>query len=301
MSKAADTARQWLADLVKSANLSEEAKKALETTLGTPEALDYVGRSALRQADYDRLMNQTKADLAKKMQEIQGYESSLADWRGKTEAQVAAVQSELAKSRAEAARIRQVAYSYNLTDEDLGAPVTSAVTPPGVDPPTDHSQATQMTSTNKPFSIEQVLEDSKFQELSQMFTLLPAEVADITAEHTALFGSQPNRMKEITNRALQERRPLREVWAETYEVDEKRQELEKAKIEAEIARRVEEERVKMRSELVSGTPLPRPGGAGSYVLSHRSELTPSDSTVTSRQESVNAAVQHWNSLKRNDE
>jgi hypothetical protein len=303
MSKAAETARQWLADLVKSANLTAEAKTALETTLAAPEALDFIGRSALRQADYDRLMNQTKTQLSSKMQEIQGYEQSLATWRGQTEAQVAQVQAELNKARAEAQRIRQVAYSYNLTDEDLGAPVAPATTPPGVDPT---QSGTKMTDTPKPFSIDDVLTNEKFQELSQMFTLLPAEVADITAEHVRLFGAQPDKMREITNKALAERRPLRDVWEETYEVSDKREDLKKVAFEAEVARRVEEEKVKFRTELLTGQPTARPGiGQGSYVLSNRDKLTPSvdpqiANNANTRAEGVNAAVQYWNSLKHEE-
>lgn len=298
MSKAAETARQWLNDLVKSANLSEEEKKALESTLAKPEALDYVGRSALRQADYDRLMNQQKADYQRKMQEVQSYEKDLADWRGKTEAQVAQAQAEYNQAIAEAQRIRQVAYSYSLTDEDLGAPVNPRTAPVGTPSPQD-------PPVNKPtaeFSIDSVLQNQQFQELTTMHTLLPAEINDITAEHVELFGTQPKGMRQIVERAMQERRPVREIWAETFEVADKKAELDKQRVESEIQRRVEEERVKMRSEFLSGAPLPRPGiGQGSYVLSQRDKLTPSDDTPSTRVDGVNAAVQFWNTLKHDTE
>lgn len=300
MSKAADTARQWLAELVKSANLSEAEKTALETTLQKPELLDYVGRSALRQADYDRLMNSSKSQLATKMQEIQGYEQDLANWRGKTEQQVAQIQSELGQSRAEAARIRQVAYSYNLTDEDLGAAVAPHTTPPGVDPQPGADKVTKPSE----FSASQFLESPEFQQLSTMYSLLPAETADITAEHMRLFGSSPTNMREITTKALQERRPLRDVWEETYEVADKRKEIETAKVEAEITRRVDEQMVAMRSQALSGSPLPRPGGTGSYVLSQRDKLTPPEdktSLAGDRTASVNAAVAFWNTLNHSEE
>jgi hypothetical protein len=300
MSKAAETARQWLNDLVKNANLSEDDKKVLETKLAAPEALDYIGRSALRQADYDRLMNQSKTQLSTKMQEIQGYEQSLATWRGQTEAQVAQVQAELNKARAEAARIRQVAYSYNLTDEDLGAAVAPNTTPVGVDP----NQPGMTDHPPKSFSIEDVLKDTQFQELTTMHTLLPAELNDIVAEHVDLFGKQPKGMRQIVERAMAERRPVREIWEAEFDVADKRKELETQAFESEVARRVEEERVKLRTELLTGSPSSRPAGLGSYVLSNRKELTPQDiqQNTPAQQsiDSVSAAVSHWETLRRQE-
>jgi hypothetical protein len=288
MSKAAETARQWLADLVRTANLSEDARKALETTLTAPEALEYIGNSALRQQEFDRKMNQQKSQYQAELAKIQKYERELADWRGKTEAQVAQTVNELNAARAEAQRVRQVAYSYNLTDEDLGTSVAPATLPLGASASTPDPGRTGLDPS-------EYLKRVDFESAATMHTLLPAEINDIVAEHVELFGKMPRGIRQVVERAVQEQKPIREIWEDEFKVRDKRAELEAAAREAEIARRVEEKLISYRSE--QGIPVQRPDAQRSYILTNRETLaTPSeDSRVHQHQDSVTAAVAHWNS------
>ena len=288
MSKAADTAKQWLSDLVRTANLSEDQRKALETTISAPEALEFIGGSVLRQADYDRNMNQNKSQYTAELQKIQKYERELADWRGKTESQYQMVAAQLAQAQAEAQRIRQVAYSYNLTDEDLGQPVAPHTTPVG----TPAVNVADTTVNNK----DEYLKRADFESAAALHTLLPAAVNDIVAEHIELFGKHPKGMQQVVERAVKEQRPIKDVWEETFEVGEKRAELEKARIDAEINRRVQEQVTAYRTE--HSIPVPRPDGQRSLILSNRDTLTmPEDTTgVQKHNDSVSAAVAAWNQM-----
>jgi hypothetical protein len=243
-------------------------------------------------------MNDLKSQYDNKATEILQYEKELANWRGNTEKSVTQLKQELQLARAEAQRLRDTGKAYGLTDDDLGAPVAPFTTPLGVDP--------QERKVDKPeFDPTQFLKKAEAEELGAMYTLLPAEINDIVAEHVELFGKQPRGMRQIVEQAIREKRALRDVYEETFKVADRRTEIAEQQREAEIKRRVDEQLAAWRSENPEAR-IPYPGRPGSFVLDRNSDtLTlPEDATpnsVQSKQSSVAAAVARWNSMEHSEE
>jgi hypothetical protein len=303
MSKASEVTQAWLEGLKKTGAISEDELKVLESSIAKPEVAEYVGASQLRQDEFSRKMNELNSGYQTKLQEVQNYERELANWRGTTEKSISQVQAELLQARAEAARIRQVAQTYGLDESDLGQPVAPYTTPPGTP-----GVATQTEGSNPNLQNlnQEFLSRKEADELGTMYTLLPAEINDIVAEHQELFGGKsPKGMKDIVNRAIKEKRSIRDVYEEQFKVADRRAELETQAREAEITRRVEEKLTSWRSEHPE-VRLPRSTEDHASVLNPNLTAIPGLENVVSnalsqgvqQQDAVSAAVNFWNQIDR---
>ena len=290
----------WLADLVKTGAIDDESRKVLEAVVAKPEAAEFIGSSVLRQSDYSKHMNELDGKYKAELAKVQNYERELANWRGTTEKTVSQVQAELQQARAEAARIRQVATSYGLDEGDLGQPVAPHTTPPqfGGGDPNDRSTAFNAEKFGLDF-----LPRKEAEELGTMYTLLPAEINDIVAEHQELFGKSPRGMRQIVEKAIREQRPIRDVYEEEFKVADRRAELEAQAREAEITRRVEEKLTAWRSEHPEAR-QPRTADQHSPMFKEdlmtipgAPETVPNSRSQGQEQaEAVNAAVAFWNQM-----
>lgn len=295
MPKAQEATAAWLEELKKSGSISEDEWKAFETAVANPKVNEYIGGSVLRQQDYNRAMNQLKADYDTKASEILAYEKELAQWRGNTEKSVSQVKAELTQARAEADRLRATGKAYGLTDDDLGTPVAPFTTPPGTDPNLNRK------GDAPEFDPSGFLKRTEFEEIGAMYSLLPAEINDIVAEHVDLFGKQPKGMRQVVEQAMREKRSVRDVYEESFKVADKRTEIAEAQKEAEIKRRVEEEITRFRTENPQ-VRLPRPDASRSYVLRDNLSI-PEDVPNAAHQQAdaVSAALSHWNSMEHKTE
>ena len=137
-----------------------------------------------------------------------------------------------------------------------------------------------------------------------MYTLLPAEINDIVAEHQELFGKPPRGMRAIVERAIREQRPIRDVYEEEFKVADRRTELDAQAREAEITRRVEEKLTAYRTEHPEARP-PRSADQRSTLFGDPSTMQiPGTEAVVNNSisqaqegaEGIAAAIAHWNEL-----
>lgn len=293
--KTQEATANWLEGLKRTGALTDDQMQALLDASGKTEFVDYIGETAMSRSDYSRSQNALQAEYQAKTQELTDYQKELANWRGKTEKEVSTIKAEAEQLRAERQRLVGVAQSYGLTESDLGDPVAPFTSNP--------SLATAKTTSAPqadPFDATKFISRIEAEEMGTMYTLLPAEIADIMAEHRELFGKEA-RLRPIVEKAMREKRQLREVYEEEYKVADRRSELADAEREAEIKRRVDEEIVKFRTENPEARiPLP---GEGSFAL--RTVLPKGDESSTNQafrqNSSVDSAVARWNSLEHKTE
>lgn len=291
--KTQDATKAWLDGLKATGAISDEEWKVLENAYNKPEFTDYVGETALMRSDYSRMQDQLRAEFENKSKDILEYQRQLADWRGLTEKEVSQMKAEAAQLRAERQRLVEVAKSYGLSEDDLGTPVApNTMNPNFVATPEPKDQ----------FDTSKYVTTDKLEQLGEMYTLLPAEINDITAEHIELFGKPPKGMRQIVERAIREQRSVRDVYEDEFKVADKRAELAEAQKEAEIKRRVEEQISAYRTEHPE-IRMPLPSQSRSFVLANRDKLTlPENQNVAAdQQSSVAAAVAHWRSMDHADE
>ena len=293
MSKATEATAAWLAGLKSTGAIGDDEFKVLEAAVAKPEVAEYVGSSQLRQDEFSRKMNDLSASHKTELAKIQAYERELADWRGGVEKNYSQIQAELQQARAEAARIAKVAQSYGLDESDLGTSVAPYTTPPGT-PSEGGGSRPDLQNLAQEF-----LTRTDFDQLGYQYTMLPAELNDIVAEHQELFeGKNPRGMRQIFEKAVAEKRPLRDVWEEEFKVADRRAELEAKAREAEVTRRVEEQLTAWRTEHPE-VRLPRPGARASVLEDKSLTAIPdaaTDNLAADQNSSVRAAVAYWNQL-----
>lgn len=286
--KTQDATKAWLEGLKATGAISEEEMQVLEGATSKSEFVDYVGESALMRSDYSRQLDALQADYQSKTTELQDYQRELANWRGLTEKEVSQIKAEANQLKAERQRLVAVAQSYGLSEEDLGTPVAPFTTNPNLQDPTKRSDPNEIDPTK-------FMSRTDFENEAVTYALLPGEIADITAEHVELFGKAPNKMRQIVERAIKEKRTVRDVYEDEYKVADKRSELAESQKEAEIKRRVDEELTRYRTENPDAR-IPLPSAQRSYVLANKIELPDDTNAASAQQDSVSSAVRHWQSL-----
>lgn len=298
MSKATEAATAWLAGLKQTGAISDEQAATLEAAISDPKGAEYVGSTTLMRSDYSRAQNDLKADYDAKTKELADYQRELANWRGGTEKEVSQVKAELNQLRAERLRLVAVAQSYGLSEDDLGTPVAPFTAHPGTTSPNPKD------SDPPAFDASKYITRDEVQKLDQMYTLLPAEIADISAEYSELFGKPIKGVRQLVERAIKEQRSLRDIYEDEFSVSDKRKSIDEAQREAEIKRRVEEQLTAYRTEHPE-LPYTPSGRAGSPILASRDSLIPEGSTAKASSaylgnDSVKAAIAHWNSIEHKD-
>lgn len=243
MAKSKEAAEQWLEGLKAQGKLSDENFEALKNAL-TPEGIEFIGGSVLRQEDYSRLAAEAKA----KVREVSDFQASLSDWKGQAEAEYLQMQRTERAAQAEVARLKALATSYDVPESELGkvAPI--------VDKPAD--QPNQQIDTSN-FIQKQEAQDAMINTLKVQNKLL-----SIAAKHQTYFG-KPLDDETLVDRAISSGKTVEQEWEETYKVADKREEIAAAAAEAHDARVREEERAKVLSELK--LPETRPGAPTSPI------------------------------------
>lgn len=238
MSKSKEAYEQWLDGLKAQGKLDDEKLEAIKSAL-TPDSVEYIGSSVLRQEDYSRLAKQVKD----KERETAEFQTALSEWKTSAESEYLQMQRAKAAAEAEVARLKTLATAYDVPEDEL----RKGTAPVIVDQPNPQQPAVDTSSFLKKEEAQQAMIDA---------LKVQNKLVTIAARHQTLFG-KPLEDEELIDRAIQNQRTIDQEWEETYKVADKRAEIAAAQQEAHDQRIREEERAKVLSELK--LPDARPG------------------------------------------
>lgn len=229
---------------VKGLGLSEADQKVVLEKIGSnPDVLNKVGGSILAQGEFSRKMDELKnrettleTEYRTKVEAEDRFRESLTGWKTQKEQETenrikAAREESEAKLTAARERIRTLATAHGIPEDEIRdlVPTTAAVT--RQDPPRD-------TTTG------QFTRDD-FNKEARAYVRLGPIINRMDREYFHLFGNdapEPD-WNAVIQRAEESKRPVADVFADTYKIREKRAELDTAKHtkEVEDARKAGEE------------------------------------------------------------
>lgn len=243
-------AKEWLKDVgFDDATIEQIADKF------TPAQMAKIAEGTMRQSEFDRVMNEGKAEIAKSQRELaeanDKLNRELAEWatvqaQGGTATK--AMQDALDKAQADVLKLTQkltrVATDAGLDPQKILTEVQVTTEPPKAPPAPDLTGYAKSDDVSR--SIGQ---------LAEMSLTLPAELQQLAYEHQQLFGTALDTrtiVAEIKARAgtRGNTKPLdpRAIWEEAHKVADKRTEVEKARVDRLIADAEERGRQKGMSE-----------------------------------------------------
>jgi hypothetical protein len=257
---------QWLAEVTADGSLSEAERKVVADTLAKdPKVLKRLEEGQLRQSDYSRHMN----DLKRQEQTLKATETALNQWKSEAEGKLNAAVAERDALKTTAAQyeanVRAIASEYGLDPAEVSARLKAGLPAiaPGTTPPAHQQSGTPTMDTSKFLTREEL--EKQFQTAQQAFPLLQATIIDLNAEHMRLFGQPLANATELTQKAMEQKRSIREVWEEENRVADRRTQIASEAKAAEEARIRADERQKVLSE--HSVPLAsRPGVPHSAVF-----------------------------------
>lgn len=283
----------WLKDL----ELSDDERKVLEPVLAKESVSKRVGESFLRQSDYSRRMNeladlkkQQEVQLQQKLTELDAHEKGLVEWKGSADKTLAQREKEVERLNRE---LESTKNAMTKIQTEYGIDVSSYATPTNnpVQPKTFDDSV--LGGYVKRDDFQKAVEDA------QKFPWVAAELMDLASEHQEVFGKRLPKARELVERAIKEKKSLRDVWATEYKVEDKRAEIAKKAHDEEIERVRQETEARVRSELK--IPAQRPNAARPLVLSDSLKNREIHTGPASDQSTVNAALEAYSSGKYNVE
>ncbi len=242
------------------AGFSEE--EAVEAIGKYGSKVDKVAEGFMRQSDYDRSQNEAKAALKKEQDERLNVE--IADWA----TQAATGQAHTAKQRADLEKAQQA--QLRLTQI-----VTRMATEAGMDPTRllEEAAVTPVKEEPKPQGpdLSGYVKSEQLAGVLGSMLDLPAELDAIREEHRELYGKSLDTrdvMREVkarlSTKGNQKVTDPRAVWEEMHSIPAKREEVSKAKYDAEI--RAAEERGAERVRTEASIPGQAPPGRSAPIF-----------------------------------
>lgn len=214
--------------------------------------------NGLRQSDYDRLMNGSKAEITAEKERLKQAEQDLLKARDGMNGQFeqALKDKETSETRLAAliARTRRVATEYGVSEDEFkidgvsAPPASATVTPPA------------NVDTSKFVSRE---EFEKVQQIASRLPMLAIRLPQMQREHIRLFGKEFDE-QNLLDRAMKENRDIDTVFEQEFGITAKRKEVEEAtiradersKAEAEFRARQSQENVNtVRTDIMPRSPL----------------------------------------------
>jgi hypothetical protein len=240
MAKTKLEAKQWLADVgFDEATITEIAAKF------TPAQMEKIAEGTMRQSDYDRVMNEGKAELARAQADLAAandrLNTEMAEWatvQAQGGQQTAQMQRDLEKARAQVALLSTRVSTYA---QQAGIDPTKALegleAAPTVPPQNQPPQAPDLTPFARAEDVQKL-----FGQFGQAMVTLPAELFAIATEHQELTG-KPLDTREITREILAragtkgntKTTDPRAIWEELHKVPDLRAAKQQAKYDADIA------------------------------------------------------------------
>lgn len=232
MAKAKFDTKKWL---VEDLGFSEDEAKDLIPKFEAKA--EKVGSGFLRQSDYDRLMNESKAELQKGKADLDAANEKLnaemAEWASLTaaeKAQATQLRADLEKAQQDVLKHRQI--------------VTRIATEAGLDPEKVLAGTAEPKKEEpKPQQVDLsgLAKAEQLAGLANMALTLPAELMAIAAEHQELTGERLDTrdiIRELQARAQtkgnQKSLDPRQIWEELKAIPEKRTEVEKKRFDDAI-------------------------------------------------------------------
>lgn len=271
--------QQYLKDLNADGSLNDEELKQMQAALGKDKVLARLREKhedGLRQSEFSKKMN----DLTEKETATLALQQELIAWRneadGKLKAANLTVRQEREARAAIEAKLKHAAETYNLDPEALG--LTSGEGKGGTDGKGDQPQT--------PTYVKQEDWEKEMGEMRARFPILPAIIHDLSAEHQTLFGKPLGNVTELVQKAMEQKKALRQVWEEDNKVPERRTQLQEEGIQARITQAVTQREAQLRSELQL-PPTPRAVDHSPVLAEFK---TPSDKGATKELSAVDRAV-----------
>ncbi len=273
---------QWLADLKKAGGLTDEAFNTIRASFEKPEVDEFVKGSALRQSDYSRQMTAVQTaqkavedaqrDLQIKQTEVDNYRGTLDGWKAGAEGKfnTAVKNAELASTKAHAAleRLKAVAAANGLDEAEVLKDLDTPVVLPNPNQPN--------MDTSKFLTVDQLNE--QVGKAARETAFVDATIMDLATEYRELYGKNPPMGwgRSVVEGALKSKQTLNEYVNREFKFDEKRQEVQKASIAAEIQAGIDAGMAKYTSEQIMGGQNPGgvPQGAVSPVFRNPNIMKP---------------------------
>ncbi len=264
---------------LESLKLTPEQSKVFEDVLGDPEKGKVLKDSVMMRPDYSRAMNklsETEKALKAKEDQILAHETELVGWKGEADKTLKKYQDDLERLQQDhfkaQQKLKSVGETYGIDATELG--INGEVKVPVV-------------QTNQP---KYVTEDEYKKAVTDVmqFPLVAAEIADLQAEHSELFGKSLRNSKDLVAKALKEKKTLRDTWLAEYKVEDKRKEMSEKDVTDRIELARKEERQKVLSEVKM--PVTREGQAPPPAFA----VSPKPKAPTEKVDALQAAVDSYN-------
>lgn len=255
-----------------------------------PDAMNLVGEEVLAKSAYTREAQQ----LATQRQQLLHEQQNLADLAVKVTAydeylrtnHVTADQFAQLKAERDSyqSQIEQLKREYPELAEALpatqfGAPTSQPPQTQGAamnnNPNNPNNFNTQAPTLPPSLGVTSAQWNADKQNLAAMALLAPATQLDIAARHQMLFGTPIPNMTALVQESAASGKPLEEVWQQSYNVSAKLAEIEAAKMNAEVDRRVQDELAKrLGGAVLNGTPTIQQGGGSPFLNGFTAPFTP---------------------------
>jgi len=296
-----DQTKAWLEDLKTNGGLTDEAFNTIKSTFeSNSKADEFVKGSALRQADYSRVMSEVQkaqkavedsaAALKLKEDQVTQYQQQLGQWKAGADVNFKkAIQEREAlekKTTAALARLKSLAVANGLSEEEVLKDLEVA--------PVANNQP---DNTQPQFDTSQFVRREDIQKTVQESALIDASIHDVAVRHLELTGKPLKDASKLVAEAIQARMTIGDYAAKKYDYAKLEQEAQEAAINQRVKDAVEAERTKILSDAGlpgAGTGL-RTDLKGSPLFQGDGPLKPP--TQGTEGSGISAAVAAFNSGK----
>jgi hypothetical protein len=221
---------KWLSEKVYG-QVTPEERTALENAFGKDAVAEQLNRAWMAPPDYNRKMDELKAEKARIDEAELRRVAMLEDWRRGEQNRVnAEVEAIRAQHERDVAALRAQVEAEGLT-------------PSVAQPAKPNGSATQANGNGQPKYLTQA---DLAAELSRA-AMFPALVTQVVEQHRKLFNDVPD-MQKVTETALRTGRTLVDTWRETYKVADRETELHNAEIQKKIEDGVNERLAKLQAD-----------------------------------------------------
>jgi hypothetical protein len=224
----------WIGELKKTGEIKDEEIATLETILGKEKVLPVLRKSVLATSEFSKQMDKLKKEYDEKVAAEDTFHTDVATWKkGAQEKLNRAIQERQSLE----ASIRTLA-EQNDADPEKDWGIKLSRTSESDSERTRRSTVTRRDTSNNGDgdddnrgAFDSKVLDGLANDIRQSprFT---AALADIQAEHFELFGKPLKGTTQIVDRAIKERKSIREIWEQENKVPDRRAELDKTQREA---------------------------------------------------------------------
>jgi len=263
------TVEEWLTGVVGGADKIPDAERqVILKHLGSEAAaksLQEQAAGSLRQEDYSRQMNAFKREKDAEMQKITELRQkavnsygALTQWKDGVNQQLLEANQKVEEIQAREKSLREgfvkAAKEFGFDPKEVGVD-PAILSPMDTDwrpaPANGGGGGGGGGGRRQPAEVgltaEQITDQMRQMESRQ--AAWAVEVADIAARHRSIFGTEPE-LTPVLKKAMEQGRPLEDVWSEAYGVPAKLQERATSDFEAKVKERVDAEMKVKEQELV---------------------------------------------------